>query len=208
MVGSDDATTEHTLKGGEATTEASIDYFRDTPIRFVGYANEVGESFRHLIHVRYVRFSYFIGSSYCVLDALSKAVESKPKPDQIETGKSGARVAVETFVENLVWQGLASVVIPGFTINRICWLSTLFVQRGLRNVISVSKQKYLVTGIGLSSIPYIIKPIDMLVDHIVEKASRDYNLPSDSVPEPEFPDLPDVTQIPENLELEVEMEEP
>ena len=27
--------------------------FRDTPLRYLGYANEVGEAFRALMHVRY-----------------------------------------------------------------------------------------------------------------------------------------------------------
>ena len=115
-------------------TSTEIDYFRDTPIRLIGYANEVGESFRQLIHVRYVQLTYVASTTYCALDALSKALKSTPTQDQIETGKSEARVAAETFVENLLWQGLASVVIPGFTINRICWFSGKVVQRGLDRV--------------------------------------------------------------------------
>jgi len=38
----------------------------------VGYANEVGESFRALIHVNWVRFSYVVASSYVCADAASK----------------------------------------------------------------------------------------------------------------------------------------
>ena len=38
----------------------------------VGYANEVGESFRALIHVNWVRFSYVVSSSYVCADAASK----------------------------------------------------------------------------------------------------------------------------------------
>jgi Mitochondrial 18 KDa protein (MTP18) len=37
-----------------------------------GYANEVGESFRALIHVNWVRFSYGVASSYVCADAASK----------------------------------------------------------------------------------------------------------------------------------------
>lgn len=39
---------------------------------FSGYANEVGESFRALIHVNWVRFSYVVASSYVCADAASK----------------------------------------------------------------------------------------------------------------------------------------
>ena len=32
-----------------------VDIYRDTPLRLLGYANEVGEAFRALVHVRSVR---------------------------------------------------------------------------------------------------------------------------------------------------------
>ena len=30
----------------------AVDIYRDTPVRLLGYANEVGEAFRALVHVR------------------------------------------------------------------------------------------------------------------------------------------------------------
>ena len=39
----------------------------------LGYANEVGESFRQLVSVKHVRLSYIIASTYCLADATSKA---------------------------------------------------------------------------------------------------------------------------------------
>jgi len=44
----------------------------DVDLIVVGYANEVGESFRALIHVNWVRFSYVVSSSYVCADAASK----------------------------------------------------------------------------------------------------------------------------------------
>ena len=35
--------------------EKAVDIYRDTPVRFMGYANEVGEAFRALVNVRSVR---------------------------------------------------------------------------------------------------------------------------------------------------------
>ena len=37
----------------QAPAAAEVDLYRDTPVRFLGYANEVGEAFRALVHVRY-----------------------------------------------------------------------------------------------------------------------------------------------------------
>jgi len=43
----------------EAMAEAGeVDIYRDTPLRYLGYANEVGEAFRALMHVRWVRAAY------------------------------------------------------------------------------------------------------------------------------------------------------
>ena len=39
-----------TSEGGEKAPE--VDIYRDTPLRYAGYANEVGEAFRALVHVR------------------------------------------------------------------------------------------------------------------------------------------------------------
>ena len=37
-----------------------------------GYANEVGESFRSLVHVNVVRFSYVLSTAYVCADAIHK----------------------------------------------------------------------------------------------------------------------------------------
>ena len=69
-------------------------------------------------------------------------------------------------VETLVWQGLASVVIPGYTINRVCALSHLLLvrQRMLRHQLgSPVLRRWTVTAVGLGCIPLIIQPIDRCV---------------------------------------------
>ena len=63
-------------------------------------------------------------------------------------------------VDTLVWQGLASVVIPGLTINRLCASSRLLLNKYAVKVLSQQFRKWAVTGIGLASVPMIIHPID------------------------------------------------
>ena len=36
---------------GEDKQAGEVDIYRDTPVRFLGYANEVGEAFRALVSV-------------------------------------------------------------------------------------------------------------------------------------------------------------
>lgn len=70
------------------------------------------------------------------------------------------RVAVAV-VDTFVWQALASVAIPGFTINRVCAASLYLLGKTTRWPLPV--RKWTTTAIGLSTIPFIIKPIDRCV---------------------------------------------
>ena len=72
--------------------------------------------------------------------------------------------------DTLVWQGLASVAIPGFTINRICALSGILLAK--TSGLSLPVRKIVVTSIGLACIPLIIKPIDWSVDYLLEHSLR------------------------------------
>ena len=63
-------------------------------------------------------------------------------------------------VDTLLWQGLASVVIPGLTINRLCAGSRVLFNRYTTKVLSRQVRQWLVKGVGLCCIPLIIHPID------------------------------------------------
>ena len=56
----------------DATTPpASVDLYRDTPVRFLGYANELGESFKPLIpRVAYFG-TYGVACAYVAADAIT-----------------------------------------------------------------------------------------------------------------------------------------
>ena len=56
----------------DAATSASVDLYRDTPVRFLGYANELGESFKPLIpRVAYLG-TYGVACAYVAADANDK----------------------------------------------------------------------------------------------------------------------------------------
>jgi len=73
-------------------------------------------------------------------------------------------------LDTLVWQGLASVAIPGFTINRICALSAHVLKKFSK--IPGPAQKWTTMALGLACIPFIIKPIDHSVDYFMENTLR------------------------------------
>ncbi|KAK3509264.1 hypothetical protein QTP70_028602, partial [Hemibagrus guttatus] len=87
------------------------------PCAPVGYANEVGEAFRALVPVSMVWASYAVATAYVSADAVDKGKKAAVAHGD-HPGKT-TRVAVAV-VDTFVWQALASVAIPGFTINRVC----------------------------------------------------------------------------------------
>lgn len=77
----------------------------------VGYANEVGESFRALVHKFWVQASYGVAIIYVLADTTDKTIKENNKEKAKEKYNSGRVVAAAA--DTVVWQGLASVIVPG-----------------------------------------------------------------------------------------------
>ncbi|XP_017790536.1 PREDICTED: mitochondrial fission process protein 1 [Habropoda laboriosa] len=136
-----------------------VDLYRDTPVRYLGYANEVGEAFRCIVPNSIVNLSYVVASGYVLADTINSGLKSYKSNDT----PNAIKCTLLSMTDTLLWQSFASVLIPGFTINRIC-TAVQFVQR--RSNILAIKSRWIPTVIGLATIPFIIHPID----HIVEEA--------------------------------------
>ncbi|KAG7353902.1 mitochondrial carrier protein [Nitzschia inconspicua] len=140
--------------------------FRDSAVRYLGYANEVGESFRYQFP-RFVLPSYVISFGYCFADAVTSGQEAYEASSQNESS------ALLATTDTLLWQSLASVLIPGATINAIVKASRYAVQHSPRSLPS-PVALWLPTAIGLGSIPLIVHPIDQGVDFFMENTFRKY----------------------------------
>ncbi|KAL5275769.1 MTFP1.2 family protein [Megaselia abdita] len=140
------------------------DIYRDTYIRYLGYANEVGEAFRPLVHKQIVNLSYGVSISYVLADAFDKATKEHKQSGNLK------KVAIKAS-DVFIWQIIASVIIPGITINRVTWLTS----RALKNSgLKKEIRKIVPTVVGLASIPVIIKPIDHFVDLVMDKTFRKF----------------------------------
>jgi hypothetical protein len=73
---------------------------------FSGYANEVGEAFRSMVHVNVVRFSYLVASSYVAADAVHKGQEAS----QVRFNTVDSYYQTVTFVPSLVYLFVRSFV--------------------------------------------------------------------------------------------------
>uniref|UniRef100_A0A8D0YMI0 Mitochondrial fission process protein 1 n=1 Tax=Sus scrofa TaxID=9823 RepID=A0A8D0YMI0_PIG len=123
---------------------AERDLFRDTWVRYLGYANEVGEAFRSLVPTAVVWLSYGVSSSYVLADAIDKGKKARDVPSP-EAGRS-------------------------FTINRVCAASLYILGTATRWPLAV--RKWTTTALGLLAIPIIIHPIDRSVDFLLDSSLR------------------------------------
>ena len=145
-----------------------VDVFRDTWVRYLGYTNEFGESFRAFIPKSVYLGSYAVASAYCVADSAAKGMATS------DAGGSPIDVA-DVAAEALVWQGFASVVFPGLVINRVVSGYASMASRLLTTLPRFFKlvpPRVGAVAAGLAAIPLIINPIDRVVDSGMEVAYR------------------------------------
>ncbi len=174
------------------------DVFREIPIRYfgkavsyhdykpfkkfivcVGYANELGEAFRHMVPTKLVHLSYVVSSGYVLSHAVyhgwrahrmhSVTLELSPAhhyhhPIPLRTSPTSNKVQpTVAFMDTLLWQSLASVLIPGLVINRLCAVSRMLLHMRVMHFIPPATRKWTVTAIGILTIPFIIHPIDRYI---------------------------------------------
>ena len=142
------------------------DIWRDSLLRYLGYANEVGESFRPVLPQMVVP-SYAVSFGYVLCDTIDKGGAARAQ------GKPVAKAAIDT----LVWQTLASVALPGYTINRCVKLASF----GLSRAPSVPRvaARWAPTAVGLAVIPVIIHPLDNFVHWAMDNTVRPWYLNAD-----------------------------
>lgn len=153
--------------------------FRDSLLRYCGYANEVGESFRYL-YPKFVTPSYAVAFGYCLADSVSAGYHVMAVTEDGGDGGSSSkydtrskekRAAIAMF-DTLLWQSLASVAIPGGVINTIVRATRFTVARAVGLPLVVTK--WAPTVMGLGSIPFIVTPIDHCVDFALDNSTRKY----------------------------------
>ena len=158
------------------TTTATPEYnvFRDTPIRYLGYCNEVGESFRYQFP-RFVTPSYVISFGYCFADAAQAGWRVWSDDDDNNKVPPAWRSseALRATVDTVLWQSTASVMVPGFTINCIVKATRWMVRRpAVSAALPAMVFQWLPTAAGLGSIPFIVHPIDQMTDILLDETLR------------------------------------
>ena len=145
-----------------ATAYKNVDPYRETSLRYMGYANELGEAFTTYLPDWGLPASYCVAASYVMFDTIDKGQKAYDAADEGEKFQDTLRISAET----LTWQMLASVFWPGSIIRVIVNASaTMISNRHLDDELH-----FLPTLIGLAAIPVIVKPIDTTVDKLMENS--------------------------------------
>lgn len=157
----------------EATEEDSgeVDFYRDTWVRYFGYTNELGEAFGPLVPGYFVPASYAVAIIYVLLDTVDKTQKA------LNSGAYKRSVSVCAAIESanaFVWQILASVAFPGYTIHQVVKIvEAIITTTGLDQDPSLSLvATWAPTITGLAAIPFIIKPLDELAEVVMDATLR------------------------------------
>jgi len=153
--------------------EGEVDIYRDTALRYAGYANEVGEAFAPLTPGWCVPFSYAVAITYVIADTIDKT--KKVLDGTKYSGESINTCAAIEGVDALIWQLAASVALPGYTIHQLVAIVVALLDASgvdQSGVISA-----LPTACGLAMIPFIVKPLDELAEVAMDVTFRKVSAP-------------------------------
>jgi len=152
------------MRGDE---DKEVDIYRDTVLRYMGYCNEVGEAFRPVTPPAFVISTYVLSISYVIADSYDKAMKAHKKYEKQGERVQRANVAVEG-LDCMLWQGAASVVIPGLLIHRAVYAMRTLTYNAPQPLV----RKFAPTVFGLSLIPFIIHPLDNFVHWGMDNTTR------------------------------------
>ena len=149
--------------------DESYDIYRDSPLRYMGYANECGEAFAAWLPPFGVPATYGVAAVYVLADTFDKAIKANREKGM----KEGVIVGLDT----VTWQMLASVFWPGSFIRVMVNATNLLVSKlpadlslDVGGLDAETIEKALPTAIGLMTIPFIVKPIDKTIDWAMEES--------------------------------------
>ena len=193
--------------GADVGVDAAPDIYRETPLRYLGYASEdpahpapllvspgvmtatpsppspvvstadpradeVGEAFKSLVSRLSYRLSYALSIGYVAADALDKGLRAARGPGDHGRGAAHGDASpspAAAVADTVLWQGLASVAIPGLAINRAVWGAARALQAAGASPGAV---RAVPTAVGLGLIPFIVQPIDHAVEEGMDRFVR------------------------------------
>ena len=129
--------------------------------RPLAYSSELGESMRPIVHPNIVRFLYGISWGYVILDTGVKTYSVRDH---------GNEAMMYCCLDTSIFHTFASMALPALTIHSIVKYSGKFLKKIIGDKSKFSK--LLPVCLGLSSIPFIIHPLDHGTEWVMDKTTR------------------------------------
>lgn len=145
------------------TQKVDIDIYKDTYIRYLGYANEVGEALGPIAQAA-IRPSYGVAFGYIMADTADKYHHAV-------VAEASNREVMKITIDTFTWQLFASVMLPGALIHEITMRAKVALDSE-EETQSTTMRTWAPTVIGLLCIPLIIGPIDLAVTEALELTLR------------------------------------
>ena len=145
------------------------DIYRDSPLRYMGYANECGEAFAAWLPPFGVPATYGVATVYVLADTFDKAIKANKEKGM----KEGVIVGLDT----VTWQITPGGLLAGEFYSRhgepdelVGFKLPADLSLDIGGLDAATIEKALPTAIGLMTIPFIVKPIDKTIDWAMEES--------------------------------------
>lgn len=148
--------------------------------RYVAYTSDIGESFRPVAHPNWIRAAYGVSWAYLIGDVSHEGYKAwkhnqrmlhpETEEDKLAAVPYGGKgvPAIEDYrtvmAQRAIFQGLASMGLPAFTIHSIVRYSG----RAMKNVKNVKIRTWGPIGLGLAAVPALPYMFDEPVEHATE----------------------------------------
>lgn len=150
------------------TVEKETDVFRDTGLRYLGYANDFGEAFRSIIGPVWAHRTYWIAGAYAAADSLSKGKDAF-KEAKGESFHDRVLHFLGGVLDAGVFHFIASITVPPMIIRA---LQEKIVGSMPQRMAKTAIGKSLPVAAGLAIIPLIVKPVDWAAEKFLDMTIR------------------------------------
>ncbi|GMK55765.1 hypothetical protein CspeluHIS016_0208210 [Cutaneotrichosporon spelunceum] len=158
--------------------------------RYTAYTSDVGEAFRPVVPNWVVKAAYGISWAYLIGDVgftTYKAKEQGPTAWEANNFSEPTRLTLVA-VKRSVFQGLASMALPAFTIHTAVKQTA----KAVKNVKNVKVKRWLPSLVGIGIVPFLPyifdHPVEYATDRVFEKIEA--AMAKDGIGRPKEPEEP------------------
>lgn len=141
--------------------------WRQRPLRYIGYVDEMGEVFAPYIGHKAVMGAYLISAFYGLLDLGTCAAKVPPSPDR-------KRKMKETVIDGMIFHAISTVLMPPMLLR--------LVRTGMKRLLKqpqiparFKQFTFLPSLVALMLLPVVGKPIDNMMNNLLNWTYRAHN---------------------------------